>query len=308
MQPSRAIEKPGQRGSTLKPKKFATEARARERVLAILDKAAALVVMADQEGALFYVNPAGRETLDLARGDDVSGIALIECVAPGDRARIAGAAIPAAVSSGVWSGDCALLAREGREIPVSLLVTAHRDAKGQLEGLSLLAQDMSVWTSTTAALRVTQNELLRLSAQHMSIQEDERRRIAADLHDSLGQSLGLVIASLQNTANLLRQGESEKAAECLDRLNPRARDTLDELRRIAMNLRPATLDSLGILATLSWHLREIETACPGIKIERRFGVDESDVPNCLRTPIFRILQEAGSNAIRHGGADRITIR
>jgi two-component system NarL family sensor kinase len=281
---------------------------ARDRVLAILDKATALVAMADHGGALFYVNPAGRETLGLAREEEVSGIALIECVAPSDRARIAGAAIPAAVSTGVWSGDCILTTRHGREIKASLLITAHRDTRGQLEGLSLLAQDMSAWTSASAALRVTKNELLRLSAQHMRIQESERRRIAADLHDGLGQSLGLVIASLENMATLLRQGEPERAAECLDRLNPRARDTLDELRRIAMNLRPATLDSLGIVATMSWHLREIETACPGIRVERKFGVDESDVPSCLRTPIFRILQEAGSNAIKHGDADHITVR
>jgi len=298
---------PNQSGAR-KYKKRSPEARARDRVLAILDKATVLVAMADHGGALFYVNPVGREILGLAREDEVSGITLIECVALRDRARIAAAAIPAAISTGSWSGDCVLGAGAGREIEVSLLITAHRDAKGRLEGLSLLAQDMRAWTSTTAALRVTQNELLRLSAQHMTIQENERRRIAADLHDGLGQSLGLVVASLQNTADLLSQGKPEKAAECLERLSPRVRDTLDELRRIAMNLRPATLDSLGILATLSWHLREIEAACPDIEIARKFSVDESDVPNCLRTPIFRILQEAGSNAIRHGDADRITVR
>ena len=305
---NRVVEQLLHQGLARKSNKRMPEARARDRVLAILDKALAFVAMADQGGALFYVNPAGREALGLNRDGDVSGIALIECVAPGDRARIAGMAIPGAVSSGVWSGDCVLMERGGREIRVSLLITAHRDAKGRLEGLSLLAQDMGAWTSTADALRITQNELLRLSAQHMTIQENERRRIAADLHDGLGQSLGLVIASLENMAELLKGGEPERAAECLDRLNPKVRDTLDELRRIAMNLRPATLDSLGILATLSWHLREIEAACPGITIERRFSVDEADIPNSLRTPIFRILQEAGGNAIKHGGADRVTVR
>jgi signal transduction histidine kinase len=169
------------------------------------------------------------------------------------------------------------------------------------------AQDISARTSTAPALPLARNDLLRRSAERLTIQENERRRIAADLHDGLGQSLGLVIVSLENIAILLSQGEPEKAAECLELLNPKVRDTLDELRRIAMNLRPATLDSLGILATLSWHLREIEMACPGIRIERRFSVDETDVPKNLRTPIFRILQEAGSNAITHGEADRLTV-
>ncbi len=302
------LEKMSSHGLARKSKKRTPEARARDRVLAILDKATVLVAMADQGGALFYVNPVGCEILGLRRDEEVSGIALIETVALSLRAHIAGAAIPAAICNGAWSGDCVMLARDGREVAVSLLITAHRDPNGRLEGLSLLAQDMSAWTSATAALRVTQNELLRLSALHMTIQENERRRIAADLHDGLGQSLGLVISSLQNAADLLSRGESVKAAECLDILNPKVRDTLDELRRIAMNLRPATLDSLGVLATLSWHLREVEAACPQVSIEREFSVEESDVPNCLRTPIFRILQEAGSNAIKHGGATRVTVR
>ena len=307
MQSSRTLDRPVDPGIGRKSKRRTPESRARDRVLAILDKATVLVAMADQGGALFYVNPVGREILGLKREEEVSGIALIETVALGFRAHVAGAGIPAAICTGAWSGDCVLRGRDGREVAVALLITAHRDARGRLDGLSLLAQDMSAWTSTTAALRVTQNELLRLSALHMTIQENERRRIAADLHDGLGQSLGLVISSLQNAADLLRRGESGKAAECLDVLNPKVRDTLDELRRIAMNLRPATLDSLGILATLSWHLREIEAAVPGISIERKLSVDESDVPNCLRTPIFRILQEAGSNAIKHGGATRVTV-
>lgn len=288
-------------------KKRTAESKARDRALTLHDRTTALVAMADPGGALFYVNPAGRSLLGLASDDDVSGITLIECMAPSVRSRIAGAAIPSALSSGAWSGDCVLLARDGREIEVSLLITAHRDNDARLSGLSLLALDLSAWTSATTELRVARNEALRLSAQHMTVQENERRRIAADLHDGLGQSLGLVIVSLENMANLLSRREFDKAAECLDQLNPKVRDTLDELRRIAMNLRPATLDSLGILATLSWHLREIETTCPKIAIERRFSVDETDIPKSLRTPIFRILQEAGRNAITHGKADRISV-
>lgn len=158
-----------------------------------------------------------------------------------------------------------------------------------------------------AARRLAGDQLLRLSAEHLTAQEEERRRIAGDLHDGIGQTLGLLLASLQNVGSLLREGQPDKAAECVDKLQPKVRDALDELRRIAMNLRPATLDSLGILATLSWHLREIGAACPSLKIDRRLEVAESEVPDALRTPIFRILQEACSNAIRHGGATRLTV-
>ena len=74
-----------------------------------------------------------------------------------------------------------------------------------------------------------------------------------------------------------------------------------------MNLRPATLDDLGILATLSWYFREFEAACPGVKLERDISVQEADVPDGLKISIFRIVQEATSNALKHAGATRIKV-
>lgn len=171
----------------------------------------------------------------------------------------------------------------------------------------LRARRVRARTGTEGVLRVARNELLRISARHLTLQERERRRIAADLHDGLGQSLSLLKMSIDRIAGLLSAGETESAAECLNRLKCKVEDATEELRRIAMNLRPAMLDSLGILDTLSWYLRELKASCPNATIEPDLRVDEADVPRSLRTPIFRIVQEASSNAIRHAGADRIRV-
>lgn len=288
-------------------KKWTKAERDRSRMLTILDNTHALVIMANDCGTLLYINPAARRLLGLASDADISGITLIECVAPEVRSRIAEVAIPTATSKGVWSGGSVLVGRGGRQVDVSLMITAHHGCEGRFEGLSFLAQDMTALTRTEEAPRKTHDELLRLSAQHLTIQENERRRIAADLHDGLGQSLSLAAVSIENISTLLAAGEAEKAAQCLDRLAHKVKNGLDEVRRIAMNLRPATLDSLGILPTLSWHLREIEAACPDIKLERNISVEEVDVPVFLKTSIFRILQEASSNAIKHAGADWIKV-
>lgn len=281
--------------------------RARDRVLTLLDNAAVLVAMADRYGSLFCVNASGRTLLGLGSEDDISGLALIECIAPRARPRITDEAIPSARRCGAWSGNSVLLTSEGREIDASLVITAHVGDDRRFDGLSLLACDMRSWTSIEEARRITLNELLRLSAQHLTIQETERRRIAADLHDGIGQSLSLVKLSIDNAAALLRAGDPEKAAECLDRLKLKVEDVGEELRQIAMNLRPSTLDALGIIDTLSWYFREFEAACPNVTIEREVRVGEADVPKCLKTPIFRIFQEASANAIKHAGADRIKV-
>jgi len=157
------------------------------------------------------------------------------------------------------------------------------------------------------AIQINQNELSRLSAQHLTIQESERRRIATDLHDGLGQTLSLVKLSIEEAARSARSGVSSKVTANLERLGPTVKSALAELRRISMNLRPATLDDLGILATLSWYFRELEANCPDIGLERDISVRESDVAEPLKIAIFRIVQEATSNALKHAGADRITV-
>jgi PAS domain S-box-containing protein len=305
---ARAPEQPRDQRRLSERRKRTAADRARDRMFAILDSATALVAMADHSGALIYLNRTGRNLLGLAQDEDVSSKMLIECIAPEVRPPIAEHAIPAAMRDGVWSGDSALVARDGRGIEVSLMITAHFAADGRSEGVSLVAQDISEWVRSEEALRITQNELLRLSAQHLSIQEAERQRIAADLHDALGQSLSLVSVSMERVSSLLGTGQPALAAESLDLLKPKLKEVVEEVRRIAMNLRPSTLDSLGILATLSWYFREFQAACPGVQLVREFDVEESEVPAFLKTPIFRILQEASSNAIKHARADRISVR
>lgn len=287
--------------------KRAESEKVQSHLRTIVDKTPVFTAMADRSGALFYLNPAGRLLMGLEGQEGLSGLTLIACQAPGARVRMADEALPVAERDGVWSGDSVLFSLDGREIKSYLTLIAYRDEQGRLEGFSLLGCDMSEWVRTEEALRVTQNELWRLSAQHLTIQESERRRIALDLHDGLGQTLSLVKLSIEEAARAASAGVSDKAAATLERLAPTVKSALAELRRISMNLRPTTLDDLGILATLSWYFREFEAACPNIRLEREISVKESDVPELRKISIFRIVQEATSNALKHAGADRIKV-
>lgn len=161
-------------------------------------------------------------------------------------------------------------------------------------------QEKHVWQDT-------QDELRQMSAMLLSIQERERQRIALDLHDVLGQSLTLIQLSLEDTSRLLAANETSEAAGQLQRLKLKVSDTFDEVRRIAKDLRPSMLDDLGVLATLSWFFREIGTTCPDMTIEKDFDVREADIPASLRIVIFRIVQEATGNIIKHAHADRIRV-
>ncbi|MDO9068236.1 MAG: sensor histidine kinase [Deltaproteobacteria bacterium] len=153
----------------------------------------------------------------------------------------------------------------------------------------------------------SQRELQLVSARLLEIQESERRRIATDLHDVLGQSLTMIKISLDESLQLLAGNETEVAAESLRRLIPRVKDALGEVRRVAMDLRPSILDDLGILATLSWFFREFGTVCQDMEVEKDFSIEEKNVPVPLKITIFRIIQEATSNIVKHANASRIRV-
>lgn len=160
---------------------------------------------------------------------------------------------------------------------------------------------------TKVAWCTSQSELQRVSARLLEIQESERRRIATDLHDVLGQSLTMIKISLDESLLLLAGNEPEVAAESLRRLIPKVKEALGEVRRVAMDLRPSILDDLGILATLSWFFREFGTVCRDMEVEKDFGIEEESVPVPLKITIFRIIQEATSNIVKHAHASRIRV-
>lgn len=136
-------------------------------------------------------------------------------------------------------------------------------------------------------------EVRFLSTRLLAAQEEERRRIARDLHDGIG---GLLSAIKYKTEAAQRGHDLEDVVSLLQR-------TIEECRRIQMDLRPPLLDDLGLLATLNWLIREFQIRTPGLKVEKQFQVEEQAIPLALRTVIFRIAQEALNNIAKYSGAD-----
>ena len=91
---------------------------------------------------------------------------------------------------------------------------------------------------------------------------------------------------------------------------PMIQETIEEARRVQMDLRPSILDDLGILATLSWLCREFQTTYASIRVEKEIDIEEEAVPSLLKTTIYRVSQDTLNNVAKHGGADfvRLSLR
>jgi signal transduction histidine kinase len=197
-----------------------------------------------------------------------------------------------AINRGAVDGKTILRALHGCCVETSKLVIDH-DLNGELKEEEKFLQ--------------SQDELRQLSVQLLTIQENERRRIAADLHDGIGQSLSLIKMSMESVAQLINTDAHEEAVESLQQMIHKVKDTITELRRTTTDLRPSMLDDLGIIPTLSWFFREFETVWRDKKIEKDISVTENDIPVPLKTTIYRILQEAMNNIVKHANANRIKV-
>jgi signal transduction histidine kinase len=157
----------------------------------------------------------------------------------------------------------------------------------------------------TEELTRSHQRLQQLAAQLLKAQEEERRRIAQELHDSIGASLGAIKFKMVNAIERMEQGAP--ALGSLKDLIPIVQLAIEESRRIMADLRPSMLDDLGILPTISWHCREFEKIYSHIGIEKRMDITEKDVPAPLKTVIYRILQEAMNNIAKHSNANLISL-
>jgi PAS domain S-box-containing protein len=157
------------------------------------------------------------------------------------------------------------------------------------------------------ALRKSGEELRLLSTQLLTAQETERGRIARELHDGIGQSLSAIKFRVEDALGQMAKGSTESSSRTLYNLITVIQGTVEEVRRITMDLRPSTLDDLGILATIAWLCREFQATYSAVQITREISAQESDVPHPLKIVVYRVLQEALNNVAKHSGADMVTI-
>lgn len=168
-----------------------------------------------------------------------------------------------------------------------------------------MLQLVEVLNSLVTEVQKRNLELQALSKQAIHAQEDERKRIAQSLHDDTGQALSSLIFNLERIEHRLSDDQEElriKIASC----RALASDTLRELRKIMLGLRPSILDDLGLIPAIRWYGRSnLEEA--GIQFEFSEPTDLPPLPNWVTVSLFRIAQEAINNIIHHSRASAVKL-
>ncbi len=165
-----------------------------------------------------------------------------------------------------------------------------------------LAESLATRAATAVALsqRVSRDTVRRV----VEAQEQERARLARELHDETGQALTSILLGLKSLED--RAG-GESDADAVAELRELVVSTLQGVRRLAVELRPAALDDFGLVPAVE-RLRDIVSEQSGISVDVQSELGDSRLPPEVETALYRIAQEAFTNVVKHADASRVTVR
>lgn len=167
-----------------------------------------------------------------------------------------------------------------------------------------LSEEVSERRKKEGELEETARRLRVLSAEQESVREEEKRRIALEVHDKLGQELTGLKLSLRSLRKSL-PGD-DKTTGKIDEMTDSVDEIIKTVRRISAELRPAILDDLGLAAALEWQLNAFAEEA-SIKTSFSASLDEDCLHPNARVGLFRISQEALTNIVRHANASRVDV-
>ena len=169
-----------------------------------------------------------------------------------------------------------------------------------------LEHELHAKKAANKELKESQSSRLALLREVFTTQENERKRIARELHDSIGQSLGATKFKLEELLIDKKDIFNADYDEFVDVVK-KLQSLIQDVRHISMDLRPALLDDLGTLVTLNWFCREFENTYSGISVKQIINAEESGISEDNKVVIFRIVQEAMNNIVKHANAKNIVL-
>jgi PAS domain S-box-containing protein len=253
------------------------------------------------DGAVLYSNRRFAEMIRRPPGK-VAGIAVHSLVEETERDRFE--TLLAAAQKGIAKGEFNLRSNDGSSVPVHLSVTRIRGYEGH--ALGMVVTDLSEQKRQQAE-EIKQAETVHrlLLERTFSAQEEERRRIARELHDEAGQLLTSLLVGLRTLEDSRNIADAKAKGHRLREITAQA---IDEIGRLARGLHPTVLEDHGLGVALSRYVTEyIKTHNIAVDLQLD-GLDSCNLQPAFQIGLYRILQEGLTNVARHSGAKAVTIR
>ena len=293
------------RDITLRVRNEELLARNESRLRGIVDSAMDAIITVDERQHILLFNAAAEEVFRCPR-DEALGAPLDwfipERFRTGHRDMVA--RFGEAGSSSRRMGQARVvmgLRRDGQEFPIEASIS--QVTEGGHRYFTVILRDVTERTRAEAALEQSRREIQELALVANNAREQEKSRIARELHDELGQAL----TALKLDVSWLRENIAPAGPELTGKLNGMQLlldGTVAAARRISSDLRPLMLDDLGLTAAAEWLVHNF-TSRTGIPCELVLGEGDLDLPDPHATAVFRVLQECLTNVAKHAEAHQV---
>ncbi len=253
-----------------------------------------------QDGKIVFANPACCAVFGAQTPAELLGKVVLSLIPP------EGHALAKARMEKVLSGESLeLVQRKYFKLDGSLMTVEGKAAPITFDGapaIQFSLRDVTQELAALSALMDSRQRLRALSSQVLRTQETERRRIAHELHDELGQSLTAIKINLQAGQ---RVGAANSASVVQENIRI-VEAALQHVRDLSLALRPSMLDDLGLMPALRWLGTQVGRR-DGVSVQVRSSEEHSRLPPDIETACYRIAQEATTNVLRHARASRVDI-
>ena len=276
------------------------------RFQALVEASEDFIAMTDLDGAVRYVNPAGRTLVGMPDDVDVTRTNLPDYLTGVGLDHVLHVERPAVLASERWSGRSSLRDwRDGEPIPVTVSMFVMLDpATSEPLGIASVQRDIRPRLAAELALQQVAAQRSELLDRLVAAQEEERARIAADVHDDSVQSLAAVDLRLGVLHRLMSETASPKLVSVVEKLQETVSGATERLRQLLFDLEPpATGVGLpDVLRDIAGHV--FEDAATTWDVQARA---DTDLPYGSKVKAVRIVKQALTNAHQHAGASHVSI-
>ena len=253
------------------------------------------------KGDILYANSRFAEMLGASRNGPVVG-SLKQFVSPASWSELEAALARGVQRRTEGKMNVAMSSGPPRTIRLSLAPVSYK--RGAT--VKITASEVTELVEKDKALQDTEASLHSLSARILQLQDQERRRIARDLHDITGQELAVVVMSLNQLAKKIDEPGVNVHQSIVDAVGL-VRKVEDEIRTLSYVLHPPLLDDFGLASALNWYVEGF-TKRSGIEVDVKSPPDLPRLSTEKETALFRVVQESLTNVLRHSGSRKARIR